>query len=144
MEDDAAAEILSARRKLRQSPIKISYLGLISWKEALLKPNAIGSRRGMLEQIENKCRKDDQTRSKELRRVRETFRERGKKFRVCRIGWTICGTKLDISKSRRKMRESRGKPYGDYRLISSTELRSHVVGRKSVHYRSSSFRLKGV
>ena len=70
MEDDAAAEPPSARQKLRQSPPKASRPGFISWKEVLSKPDAIDSGRGVLEQVEDMCRKDDQARSKELQRVR--------------------------------------------------------------------------
>ena len=74
MEDDAAAETTSARRKLRQSPSKASRPGFISWKEVLSKPDAIGSAGGMLEQVKDWSRRDDHARSRELRRVRKEIR----------------------------------------------------------------------
>jgi hypothetical protein len=74
MEDDAAAEKLSARRKLRQSPSKARRPGFISWTQVSLRPDATDSGRGVLEQVEDMCRKDGQARSKKLRRVQKEIR----------------------------------------------------------------------
>ena len=71
MEDGVAAESPPARQRLRQSPSKTSHPGFVSWKEALSKPDATVSRRGTLEQVEEMCRKDDQVRSRELKRVQK-------------------------------------------------------------------------
>ena len=81
MEDDAAADTPPSRRKLRQNPPKASRPRLIIWKEALSEASTTGSRRSMLERVEDMCQEDDQARSKELKRVRKEILDARKEIR---------------------------------------------------------------
>ena len=99
--NDAAAETPSARRKLRQSPSKASHPGFINWKEVLSKPDATDSRRGMLEQVEDMCRKDDQARSKKLRRVRKEIGDMQARLD------DLCSTVRDLEKQEENARKQK-------------------------------------
>ena len=80
MKNDTTAEPPPARKRLRQSPLKTSHPGFVSWKEVSSEPNATGFRGSMLEQVEEMCRKDDRARLREFKRMRKEIQSARKEL----------------------------------------------------------------